>query len=114
MRPSVPTVQAAEDAVNFHPCPDNARIVGVHNNAGHEGRANGALPGEVDSQFLPLLSPISRTIDPGRTGAGKEDIRLDRIDGQRPDRWQSPIGADALPPRPSIMAHEQARIATCE
>jgi hypothetical protein len=25
-----------------------------------------------------------------------------------------PIGADALPPRPSILAHEQARIATCE
>src|SRR5207244_7783547 len=24
------------------------------------------------------------------------------------------IGADALPPRPSIVAHEQARIATCE
>src|SRR6266853_6619191 len=34
--------------------------------------------------------------------------------GQRPDRWHSPIGADALPPCPSIVAHEQARIATCE
>jgi hypothetical protein len=27
---------------------------------------------------------------------------------------KSPIGGDALPPRPAIVAHEQARIATCE
>jgi hypothetical protein len=39
---------------------------------------------------------------------------INRIDGQRPDRWHSSIGAEALPPRPSIVAHEQARIAACE
>ena len=114
VRPRVPTVEAAEDAVNFDPRPDNAMIVGVHDDAGHKGCANGALPGEVYTQFLPVLSPISRAIDRSRARAGKENIGIDRVDGQRPDRWQSPIGADALPPRPSIAAHEQARIATCE
>src|SRR5271155_4689566 len=114
VRPSVPTVEAAEDAVNFNPCPDNPMIVGVHDDAGDEGSANRALAGEVYSQFLPVQSPISRAIDPGGTRTGEENIRIDRVDGQRPDRWQSPIGADALPPRPSIVAHEQARIATCD
>jgi hypothetical protein len=46
-------------------------IVRVDDDAGHEGCANGALPGNLHSQFLPLPSPISRAIDPGRTGAGK-------------------------------------------
>jgi hypothetical protein len=89
-------------------------IVGVHDDAGDEGCANGAFAGEVYSQFLPLPSTILRAIDPSRARAGKENIRLDRIDGQRPDRWYSPIGADALPARPSIVAHEQACIATSE
>src|SRR6266481_4320054 len=120
VRPSVSTVQAAEDAVDFHPCPDHTMIVGVHDDAGHEGYANRALPGDVHSQFLPLLSAISRAIDRSRARAGKENIGINRVDGQRPDRWHTPIGpigpisADALPPRPSIVAHEQARIATGE
>jgi hypothetical protein len=48
VRPSVSTVQAAEDAIDFYPCPDHTMIVGVHYDAGHEGGANGALPGDVD------------------------------------------------------------------
>src|SRR5580704_13306192 len=114
VRPSVPTVEAAKDAVNFYPCPDNTMIAGVDDDAGDEGGANGALAGEVYSQFLPLLSPISRAIERSRARAGKENIGIDRVDGQRPNRRQSPIGADALPPRPAIVAHEQARIATRE
>src|SRR6266478_1137683 len=117
VRPSVSTVEAAEDAIDFYPCPDNIMIVGVHYDAGHEGYADGALPGDVHSQFLPLPSPISRAIDRSRARAGKENIGIDRVDGQRPDRWHrpiGPIGADAPPPRPSIAAHEQARIATWE
>ena len=57
-------------------------------------------------------SPISRTIDPSRARAGKESMGINRIDGERPDRWHSPIGpigpigGDALPPRPAIVAHE--------
>src|SRR5271167_3430754 len=42
VRPRVATVQAAEDAVNFYPCPDTRRIVGVHYDAGHEGGADRA------------------------------------------------------------------------
>src|SRR5215469_2860537 len=61
-----------------------------------------------------MQSAISRAVDSSRARAGKENIGLDRVDSQRPDRWQSPIGADALPPRPSIVAHEQACIATCD
>src|SRR5437762_9492546 len=99
VRPSVPTVEAAEDAIDFYPCPDNTMIVGIHDDAGHEGYANGALPGDVYSQFLPLQSAISRTIDRSRARAGKENIGINRVDGQGPDRWHSPIGADALPPR---------------
>jgi hypothetical protein len=53
-------------------------------------------------------------MDRSRARAGQENIGVNRVDGQRPDRWQSPIGAGALPPRPSIVAHEQAHIATCE
>src|SRR6516162_2588569 len=89
-------------------------IVGVDVDAGHKGYADRALPGDVDRQLLPLPSPVSRAIDRRRARAGKEDIGIDPVDGQRPDRWQSAIGADTLPPRPSIVAHEQARIATCE
>src|SRR6266481_5217780 len=114
VRPGVSAVQAAEDAIDFHPCPDHSMIVGVHYDAGHEGYANGALPGDVHSQFLPPQSPIPRAIDRSRARAGKENIGVNRVDGQRPDRRHSPIGrigGDALPPRPSIVAHEQARIA---
>jgi hypothetical protein len=48
VRPSVPTVQAAENAINFYPCPHNSMIVRVDYDARHEGYANGALPGDVD------------------------------------------------------------------
>jgi hypothetical protein len=92
-------------------------IVGVHDDAGHKGCASGALTGEVYSQFLPMLSTISRAVDSSRACAGKENIGINRVDGQRPDRWQSPIGpigGDAFPPRPAIAAHEQARIAAGE
>src|SRR5262245_50491254 len=89
-------------------------IVGIHDDAGDEGCANRALAGDVDSQFLPVQSPISRAIDRSRARAGKEDIGINGVDRQRPDRRQSAIGADALPPRPAIVAHEQARIAACE
>ena len=41
------TRPAAEDAIDFYPCPDNTMIVGVHDDAGHEGYADGALPGDV-------------------------------------------------------------------
>src|SRR5205085_11473469 len=37
--PSVAAVHAAEDAVDFHPCPDNTMIVGVYDEAGDEGYA---------------------------------------------------------------------------
>src|SRR5260370_19055403 len=106
MRPSVSTVQAAEDAIDFYPCPDHTMIVGVHYDAGHEGYANGALAGDVHSQFLPPQSAISRAIDRSRARAGKENIGIDRVDGQRPDRWHSPIGpigpigGETLPPPP--------------
>ena len=49
VRPSVPAVEAAEDAVNFYPSKDSTMIVGVHDDAGHKGYANGALPGDVYS-----------------------------------------------------------------
>ena len=49
VRPCVSTVEAAEDAINFHPCPDHAMIVGVCYDAGHEGYADGALPRDVHS-----------------------------------------------------------------
>jgi len=55
-----------------------------------------------------------RAVDPSRARAGKQNIGIDRVDGQRPDRRQSAIGANALPPRPAIVADEQARIAACE
>src|SRR2546425_1086149 len=42
VRPGVSAIQAAEDAVNFYPCPDHARIVRVHHDAGHEGCADRA------------------------------------------------------------------------
>ena len=89
-------------------------IVGVHDDAGYEGCADRALAGEVYRQFLPPQSAIPRAIDRSRAGAGKENIGIDRVDGQRPDRRQSPIGADALPSRPSVVAHEQTGIATRE
>ena len=114
VRPGVPAVHAAEDAVDFHPGPDDTMIVGVDDEAGHEGYADRAFRGDVDGQFLPLPSPVPRAIDPGRARAGEENIGIDRVDGQRPDRRQGPIGADALPPRPAIVAHEQARIAAGE
>src|SRR5208282_91971 len=114
VRPSIPTVEAAEDAVNFHPRPDHAMIVGVDDDAGDEGCADRALPGEVYSQFLPMQPAIARAIDRSRARAGKENIRINRVDGQRPDHWESRIGADTLPPRPAIAANEQARIAACE
>ena len=59
-------------------------------------------------------SAVSRAIDPSRAGAGKENVGIDRVDGQRPDRRQSAIGAEAFPPRPAIAAREQARIAAGE
>jgi hypothetical protein len=43
----VPAVEAAEDAVDFYPCPDKTMIVGVHDDARHEGYANDAFPGAV-------------------------------------------------------------------
>jgi hypothetical protein len=48
VRPTVSTVEAAEDAIDFYPGPDDTMIVGVHDDAGHEGYANGALPGDVN------------------------------------------------------------------
>jgi len=112
VRPSVPAVEAAEDAVNFYPRKDNKMIVRVDVDTGHKGRANRALPGDVHRQFLPVQSTVARAIDPSGARAGKENIGINRVDGQRPDRRQSPIGADALPPRPAVVAHEQAGIAT--
>ena len=53
-------------------------------------------------------------MDRSRARAGKENIGIDRVDGQRPDRWQSAIGVNAFPPRPAIAAHEHARIAAGE
>src|SRR5229473_5897589 len=114
VRPTVSTVQTAEDAVDFYPCPDNTMIVGVYDDSGHKGYADGALRGDVYGQFLPLPSPVSRTVDPGRARTGEENLGINRVDGERPDRWQIPVGADALPPRPAIVAREQARIATCK
>src|SRR5207248_10282289 len=61
-----------------------------------------------------MHSPISRAIDRSRARAGKENIGINRVDGQRPDRRQDPLGADALPPRSAIVAHEQTRIAAGE
>ena len=49
VRLSVSIVQTAEDAIDFDPSSDNTMIVGVHDDAGHEGYANGALPGDVHS-----------------------------------------------------------------
>src|SRR6516165_1030166 len=115
VRPGVPTVAAAEDAVDFYPGPNHSMIVGVDDEAGHEGFANRTLAGGVYRQLLPVPSAVARAIDPGRAGTGEENIGIDRVDGQRPDRWQSPIGADdALPPQPAIVAREQAGVATCE
>ena len=53
-------------------------IVRVDDDAGHEGCANGAFPGDLYSEFLPLPSLISRAIDPGRARAGKENIGINR------------------------------------
>src|SRR5262249_27127344 len=69
---------------------------------------------DVDGQFLPVPAAVARAIDPGRARAGKEKFGIDRVDGERPDRRQGPIGADALPPGASIVAHKQARIAACQ
>jgi hypothetical protein len=89
-------------------------IVGVDDEAGYEGCANRTLAGGVYRQFLPVRSAVARAIDPGWARAGKQNIGIDRVDGQRSIGWQNPIGADALPPRPAIAAHEQARIAAGE
>jgi hypothetical protein len=48
VRPTVSAVEAAEDAIDFYPGPDDTMIVGVHDDAGQEGYANGALPGDVN------------------------------------------------------------------
>jgi hypothetical protein len=54
---------------------------------------------------------VARAIHPGRARAGKEDIGIDRIDGQRPDRRQVALGADPLPVLAAIMADKEAGIA---
>jgi hypothetical protein len=114
MRPGVSPVAAAKDSVDFHSGPDHTMIVGVDDKTGHEGLADRTFPSRVDCQLLPVLSEISRAIDPSRARAGKENIGIDRVDGQRPDCRQNSIRVDALPLRPAIAAHEQACIATCE
>src|SRR5438067_723904 len=112
--PGIPAVHAAEDAVDFHPCPNDTVIVGIDDEAGHEGYADRTLRCDVDGQFLPLPSAVPRTVDPGWAGAGKENVGIDRVDRQRPDRRQGPLDADALPPRAAVVAHEQARVAACK
>jgi hypothetical protein len=114
VRPRFPAVEAAEDAVDFHPGPDDTMVVGIDDEAGHEGNTDRALPGDVYGQFLPVPSAVPRTVDRGRARAGEENIGINRVDGQRPDRRQGAVGADALPPRPAIAAREQARIAAGE
>jgi hypothetical protein len=49
VRPRVPAVEAAEDAIDFYARPDHTMIFRVHVDAGHEGYANGALAGDVYS-----------------------------------------------------------------
>jgi len=111
VRPRIPAVEAAKDAVNFDRRPDNAVIVGVDDDGGHEGYANRTLRGDLYRQFFPVQSAISRAIDPSRARAGKENVGVNRVNGQRPYRRHRPTGADPLPPCSAIVAREQARIA---
>jgi hypothetical protein len=67
---SVSTVQAAEDAVDFYPCPDYTMIVGVHNDAGLDDVPDG-------------IKELERAARLGLAGAMITEYRLEhrRYDG---------------------------------
>ena len=85
-------------------------VVWIHHHTGHKGCANRALGGDVHRQLLPAQSAVARAIDPGRSGAGKEDLRINRIDRQRPDRRHIALRADTLPVGSAMVARKQAGI----
>jgi beta-lactamase family protein len=89
-------------------------IIRVDHNAGHKGCADRAFRGDGYGQFLPLRTAVSGAVNRSGSRTGKEYLGVNRIDGQRPDRWHRPAGADALPACPAILAREQARITTRE
>ena len=73
---------------------------GSTSDAGDERRADGALRRDGDGEPLPLPSAVARAIDGRRPRPGKEGVRVDRIDGERPDRRAGRPACRSAPRRP--------------
>src|SRR5687768_3366248 len=114
MRPGLSTIQAAEHSIDFDAGPDGMMVARINQHAGHKWRPDGALPNHVYRQLLPMLTPVTRAIDPCGFRAGEENAGIDWVYAQRPDCRQRVLRSDLLPLRPAILADEQAGISSGE
>src|SRR5579875_3367517 len=83
--PTVATVAAAEDTVDFDAGPDVVRIARVGHNVGDLGWAGEAFFDDIDPQLFPTPAAVPGTVDAGRFGAGENYLRIGGMPRHRPD-----------------------------
>jgi hypothetical protein len=61
VRPRIPAIQAAEDAVNFYPCPHYSTIVGIRDDAGKSRHIHRLVHRLQDLGFAVQITPLPTT-----------------------------------------------------
>src|SRR5262249_52085249 len=102
-RPRISTIPAAEDPVDLHPHPDRTGILRVKHNVRDFRRTGKTFWSDVDGQLFPVPTSILGTEHGRRFSASKNNVRVCRMDGDRPDLLTIHGRFQQVPRRPSIL-----------
>src|SRR5215469_13650011 len=109
--PRLPAVLAVPHAVYFEAGPDVLVVDRVDHQGGHPGDAHvGALLGYLHRQLLPVLAAIRGAEQRCRSGARKDNVGVDRIDGEGPDGDLVHWRVEPLPMLAAVLATVHAGV----
>jgi hypothetical protein len=94
VRPRIPAIQAAEDAVNFYPCPHYSTIVGIRDDAGKSRHIHRLVHRLQDLAFAVQITPCRRL--PNAHTSPQLPQRLPRSSHRPPDGGQAGAVAPAV------------------
>jgi hypothetical protein len=103
--PGLSTVEAPAHAIHLDARPHDVMIRGVNGQGGHPRDAHvGALLGHLNRELLPMLSTVTGAKERRGAGAGEDDVRIRRVEGDLPDVQRVHGGVQSLKARSLIPA----------
>src|SRR5262249_14057133 len=102
-RPRISAIPTAEDPVDLYRYPDCTGILRVKHNIGDFRRAGKTLLSDINGQLFPAPTSILGTEHRRRFRASKNNVRVCRVDGNRPDLLTIHGRFHQVPGRPFIL-----------